>query len=543
MRALLFTLMALLATAGVWAQEEVYFQAMADELNRTQKQLKIADSPKPYFTSFWLTSSQGRWHHSSWGELVSSANQEPQAARLVGRIHMVVGDKKENSQGFLHSRYYYAPNEVSGLGNGYDAVRLGFWRLADMEYREMLEIYAQKEAYKRQRQLLDDSADFAPAKQGVFVDSQPAAQPFPAQYYDELVEALSAEAKKYPYLEDATASVLPQQQTHWYLNSQGGKRQVSFLWHLVRLSTQTRNKDGFKQNIETEWFFLDDGLPAKEELVKKASEFYQRASEGYQAKRAEPYIGPVLFKPAAALGLVESLFVKNVSNTKPLLQSEGEDQSAGGFKDKIGQRVFSVGFVVEDKPLLREYNGQRLAGFLPVDDEGVPSENLLLVKNGKLLDLPFSRSLTQGRKKSNGHARMSSRQRPRAGITNLFITPQKTYTQEELEQKLLQRCRELGLEYGYIAEEWPSNPDNLPNITRIYVKDGHKEQVYGAQLKNLTPRSLRDILAAGDDEKTFQIPDSNYPRHSITLPSLLVDEMELAPTNKQPERKPFVPQP
>lgn len=543
MRVLLF-IAVLFASVGAWAQEDVYFKAMQDELSRTQKELHIAGSPKPYFTAFWLTKYSGGFYQSVWGELLSSPVHPPQADTLTGRIHMVVGDKKENSHGFLHSHYLYAPNEALNLGNGYDALRLGFWTLSDMEYREMLEIYAQKEAYKRQKQLMDDSADFAPAKQGVFIDTAEAVQPFEPAYYDELVKALSAEAKKYPYLEEAAAWLLVRPQTQWYLNSQGGKMRVSFLWNIISLGAQIRNKDGFRQQLETQWVFLDDDLPSKEELVKKASAFYQRVSEGYFAKKAQPYVGPVLFKPAAAQGLIKSLFVSNVSNTKPLLQSDGEDTTAGGFKDKIGQRVFAQGFVVEDKPLLREYKGKSLAGFLPVDAEGVPGENLLLVQNGKLLDLPFSRSLTQGRKKSNGHARMSFRQRPRAGITNLFVTPAKTYSSQEMEEKLLQRCRELDLEYGYIVESLSgADEGTLPNITRIYVKDGHKEQVYGAKLKDLTPRTLRDILAAGNDEETFQFPDGNYPRYSITVPSLLVDEIEFAPTDQQPDRKPFVSQP
>ena len=194
-------------------------------------------------------------------------------------------------------------------------------------------------------------------------------------------------------------------------------------------------------------------------------------------------------------------------------------------------------------PLLQEYKGVALAGFSPVDAEGVPAENLLLVSNGKLLDLPFSRSLTQGRKKSNGHARVSFRQRPRAGVTNLFITPQETFTQQELEQKLLDRCRELDLEYGYIVESMPNAKDELPNITRLYVKDGRKEQVYGAKLQNFTSRSLRDILAAGDDETIFNLPEGADPARSFIVPSLLVDEVELVPSGKHPDRKPFVSRP
>ena len=538
-----FVLLCLLFPAFSWAQDDVYFKAMQDELARTQKQLRIPNAPRPYFTAYWLTKTKGVIYESLWGELTVSSTDVSDDWLLMGRVHMVVGDKKENSHGFLHSHYYYIPNEVFKIGDGYDAVRLGLWGITDAEYREMVEIFAQKQAFMRQKNLADKSSDFAPAKQGSFLEPQPQWEALDYAYYEDLTKALSAEAKKYPNLEEASAGVRVLLSMLWYVNSQGGKMRLNTTWKNVFLQAQIRNKDGIKQRPMAQWMYTLEELPSKEELLQKANAFYKWVSEGYSAKKATPYIGPVLFKPAAAQEMINSLFVSNVSNTKPLLQEEGEDLSAGGFKDKIGQRVFAQQFTVEDKPLLREYKGVSLAGFAPIDAEGVPAENLLLVSNGKLLDLPFSRSLTQGRKKSNGHARVSYRQRPRAGITNLFVTPQDPLSQQELEQKLLDRCRELDLEYGYIVEMMPNAKQDLPNITRVYVKDGRKEQVYGAKLENFTSRSLRDILAAGDDETIFNFSEDSDPAHAIIVPSLLVDEVELVPTGKHPDRKPFVSKP
>lgn len=540
----LFIFLLLLTPAFVFAQEDVYFKAMQDELSRTQKELKIPDAPRPYFTSYWIKKTQTLSYESLWGDLTFSSSDTIPFALLVGRTHMVVGNAKENSNGFMHNYYYfYAPNEEFKMGDGYDALRLGLWNVTDLEYREMIEMFFQKQAFLRQKNLTDKSPNFAPAKQGEFL-----APVFPWQqpnhaYYEDLVKELSAVAKKYPHLEEAAANIHIVPGMMWYLNSQGGKQRLNISWESVTLSAQIRNKDGFKQKPSTEWVYTQGGLPSKEELLKKADAFYKQVNDGYDAKKATPYVGPVLFKPAAAQEMMDVLFAANVSNTKPLLQEKGEDLTAGGFKDKIGQRVFAKQFTVEDKPLLQEYKGVALAGFSPVDAEGVPAENLLLVSNGKLLDLPFSRSLTQGRKKSNGHARASFRQRPRAGVTNLFITPQETFTQQELEQKLLDRCRELDLEYGYIVESMPNVTDELPNITRLYVKDGRKEQVYGAKLQNFTSRSLRDILAAGDDETIFNLPEGADPARSFIVPSLLVDEVELVPTGKHPDRKPFVSRP
>ena len=195
-------------------------------------------------------------------------------------------------------------------------------------------------------------------------------------------------------------------------------------------------------------------------------------------------------------------------------------------------RVLSPLFDVFDRPLQRQYQGSVLAGFMPVDAEGVAAQPLQLVKSGKLQALPTMRSLIKGQTKSNGHAR-STTQYPRADVTNVFFEPSEAVSTEELEAKLLQRCRELGLEYGYIFYSFPHIMAD-----RIYTADGHKEPIYGIKLDGLTARSLRDIWAAGTDNEV-----TSFGNKSIITPSILVDEIEVVPTQQKPDRKPFVPLP
>ena len=176
----------------------------------------------------------------------------------------------------------------------------------------------------------------------------------------------------------------------------------------------------------------------------------QQIAQQRSAKKAEPYIGPVLFMPEAAAGFFQQLFVNNIRHSKPLLSAGSEtDASAGIFKDKLNMRVISPMFEVFDRPQMRQYQGVPLAGFMPVDGEGVQAQELHLVENGKLKNLPTIRSLIKGQTRSNGHAR-SANTYPRANVTNVFFEPTRAVSAKLLEEKLLQRCRELGLEYGYI---------------------------------------------------------------------------------------------
>lgn len=90
---------------------------------------------------------------------------------------------------------------------------------------------------------------------------------------------------------------------------------------------------------------------------------------------------------------------------------------------------------------------------MPVDDEGVPAQELQLVKGGKLIALPQARGVSQKGQKSNGRARMFI-EWPRADVTNLFFVPKQALSAEAMEEKLLARCRELDLPYCYILPSW-----------------------------------------------------------------------------------------
>ena len=47
-------------------------------------------------------------------------------------------------------------------------------------------------------------------------------------------------------------------------------------------------------------------------------------------------------------------------------------------------------------------------------------------------------------------------------------------------------------------------------------------------------RALRDILAAGDESDVYS---------NVITPALLVDEIELLPSDRRPDRKPFIARP
>jgi hypothetical protein len=88
---------------------------------------------------------------------------------------------------------------------------------------------------------------------------------------------------------------------------------------------------------------------------------------------------------------------------------------------------------------------------------------------------------------------------------------------------------------------------------KVYV-DGHEELIRGMRFRNFTVRSLKDILAAGDDSTVFEYMDNLAPfaliggasytaKTCVVAPSILIDDLELHPAEEESPKLPVVPAP
>jgi hypothetical protein len=81
--------------------------------------------------------------------------------------------------------------------------------------------------------------------------------------------------------------------------------------------------------------------------------------------------------------------------------------------------------------------------------------------------------------------------------------------------------------------------------------DGHEELVRGMRFRGFTVRSLKDILAAGDDAAAFEYMDNGLPfalvggggfttESCVVAPSILIDDLELHPEEEELPKLPVV---
>ncbi len=537
----LFLAVALFVTGPLCAAvlpDNVYFRAMADEMQRSKKELRLPGEVKPFYVAYRINVTQRQVFEGELGALVSQTdeNQKENTPRVLVGVYLYAGNAKENSSGLEEENMSF--NQWRSLGS-YESLRYSLWYLTDLEYVRAAKRAEKKIAIKRNKHLSAHEPEFSRAPQAQFIDELTDFQPHPRADYNALVQELSAQGKSYPYLEFYKVIIEFGQKQSFFLDSEGNFSQVQTPQNTVTFSAKFRNRDGLLEDI-IDFYVLPAEQAAQEHFIRqKAEKFLQYTQRMHNAKKGDFYTGPVLLVQDGMAQFLERLLVNNLRNTKPLLmESNLEDASVGELVKKVGRRVMSTGLEVSDQPQLRQYKGIPLSGFRPIDAEGVKAQHLQVVENGKLKEIPTLRSLLPGQKRSNGHAHTAGGRYPRAMLSNIFVSARAPLTQAQLEEKLMALCRAQELEYCYIIHSWQGR-GGLNVAERIYTADGRREWVYGlvAEQENDT-RALRDIVAAGDTLEVFSAPD-----FALVAPSLLIDEVDLKPIERDPDRPHLVPMP
>lgn len=521
------------------ARAEVFFAAMQDEINRTVKQLKQNNLSAPYYAAYKVFDLRGYFYTSVFG----SSSREEEAESIAVQTMLRVGSAQEDNSFFESGIYSTAFNRQSPSA-GYYGLRGALWTASDAAYKEALAVLAKKQAYKKNKNITEAYADFSKAQ--ITSDVQEISLPvIDGKYFKRLAEEMSAQGLDLT-LDRFEAAISVSLAPVYFLSSEGAKYSADNSFVVIGLKAWGKTSEGFDLQTDKHLTYASlADLPSREELVKIAKDFALQSEKETKGRRAEPYIGPVMLEEEAAAELFDNALYQKIGRTKEVLSGEGSfGNNMGELASKKGLKIMPVDFDVVDDPSLIYFKGKKLSGAYNVDDEGVKSVKLQLVKNGKLTDLPSTRSLSKELKKTNGHARIPVYENalyPKAWASNLMILPHKTTPKREFKAKFMQYCAEEGLDYCYIIRTSPSK--NIFSAYKVNAKTGEETPVYGISRLDLNARSLRDIKFASDDLTAYNFSSFSFAPYSIIAPSVILTEAEIKPTREAPARKPLIPRP
>jgi TldD protein len=282
-------------------------------------------------------------------------------------------------------------------------------------------------------------------------------------------------------------------------------------------------------------------LPSSEVMEAKTKEALARLAALRVAQLAEGGTAIVLFEGVAAAQLVEALLAPRLLGAPPLrLAGTTNDRS---LASRLGLEVVSPELDVFDDPTLKTGpRGEPLWGNYAADDEGVPARRVSLIERGVLKTLLMSRSPRKEVRQSNGHyCSMAG-----VAIGNLFVKAARPLSRTKLlalaEREAKKRgpqtkvyvVRRLAQGRGiarmapwlFIRSDIGLSPERGMVAAEAYLVTGGKERpVRGLALESMELRSLKELLAAGDDAHVMNVELGCSS--SIVAPSLLLPNIDV----------------
>jgi len=549
------------------AQPDPVLDSMQAELKRSLT-LSLGELDKPYFISYEVD-DQHIWSAGAMlGGLVSSNTNSFRSPR----VRIRVGDYKFDNTNWTGANAAGPRYELRiPLEDDNPLVMRQFlWLATDSSFKGALQSIARKRAALRNLTITDQLADFTPPQPFVALHDYTPAR-FDDKTWTERVRNVSKAFSAYPALRNSSVDYTAIDSLHRLVTSEGTLLREPDTVGMVEIRASTQAADGMILRDAAEFYTRDiKKMFSEDELTKAANQIGSQLAKLAVAPMGEDYAGPVLFEGMASPQLLADLLGRNVHISRKALSGAGGSTQAKStdLEGRRGVRIMPEFFDVVDDPTLPLF-GQEEA-----DEEGVQDKPVTLVEKGVLKDFLRSRQPVRGYNDSNGRGRLAANYGAEEPVpTNLIVKARETSTIAELRQKLLDLVQQRGLPYAIIVRklDFPSSatldearkviaaagtghPVSAPVYLYRLYPDGHEELVRGQRFRSMSARSLKDILAAGDDSVTFNYLDNGAPfallgygngaaEVTVVAPSLLIDDLEMTRVDDEQPKLPLVPSP
>jgi hypothetical protein len=565
---------AVLALSAQTTPSDPQLQAMKDEMERSRK-MTLSNLEPPYFIQYLVDEAENLSISASLGGLLSKRHdrfREPE-------VRVRVGDYKFDNTNYTGSGFNFGSRydlERFPLENSYPVLRRYLWLETDSAYKSAVEAISRKRAALRNLTQSDQLNDFAHAEPVHLIrEIRPLA--IDQEAWTSRVRALSAVFAQYPEVKNSSLELEASAGGYTLVNSEGTEVRVPETVTYLRARAIAQAPDGMTMRDSVTFHSLDPAhMPGDAELTRGIKTLAENVVALAHAPKGEDYSGPVLFEGVAGAQILAEVLGKNLSLARRPTVDGGR---GGGFQPselegRIGARVLPDSFDVVDDPTQKEWHGRPLFGQYEVDREGVPPKPLRLVEKGVLKNYLLTRQPVRGFEGSNGRARLPGAFGASiASMSNLFISSSESASVSELKKRLIDLCQARGKPYGIIVRkmDFPSSasvdevrrlmsgsqggrPVSLPILVYRLFPDGHDELVRALRFRGLNVRSLKDILAAGNDSAEFEFMDNAAPfaliggsgftaEAVVIAPSILIDDLELHPMEDEQPKLPLVPAP
>jgi TldD protein len=555
-------------------------QAMRDEIARSMD-LSIEKLQKPYYIEYTLKIEHSRNIKSTLGTITDSTDNL--TAKLT--VGLRVGDYKFDNTNFFDVGFSFfgSGDDEEGFKNrnvpielDYKTFRRELWLATDAAYKQVSEVFAKKIATTQNRLTKDTTSDFLQLPPEKLYDTVSIPK-FDMKYYSDMAKKISAVFENYPRINKSSITIEYLPETIYYVNSEGREYIKTSLFSGVEMAAITQATDGMPlYNLYFAYSQFPNELPNQDSLLKAAKEIAIKLDKMLTMPTLEDsYSGPILFEGQAAAELFAQAFAPNlVAQRQPLTEGGMQDNPKyAAFQSKIGGRVLPEFLSTNAVPDKIKDGNTPLVGHFKVDDDGVKTEEVNLVKDGYLKNLLSSRIPLKRIHKSNGHKRGGA---PMLSNIELLSDKDHQKSEKELREQMLKLCKDRELPFGIIVKKvadqnimytqlFRLTAGNMSFLSRTPGKvavielykiypDGKEEMIRGCEVNGITAQSFKDILSVGNSHYTlnylapsvvsaYMTGGSQYIGTSMIVPDLLFEDGEIKPLEEDFPKPPVLENP
>lgn len=547
----------LMAAAPAPDARVTLLDAMAAELARNQKQLKMQSHEPPYFMSYQLKDYEHQVVAARYGAVFMDDGYRERRLYVDVRVggydfdsSMPEGlDFSFSTKGTSYIARKEAPLDDSPL-----ALRTALWLVTDEKYKSALFQYLKKKG-EDVYAVEDPKRPPSFTKEKPSTHVQPPVQaPFSRERWVKLAREVSAQFNAHPELFDSEMRVTADKVTRLFVSTEGSRLVTEEVIYGLHVSAVTRAPDGQLLDGSRDFYAPSEaGLPDDAKVRQAAAKVIEELLALRAAPAIDPYTGPAILAPEAA-GV---LFHEAVGHRLEGDRQDGDNEGKT-FKGQVGKPVLPSFISIHDDPSLRVLNGEPLNGYYLFDEEGVKGQRVTLVEKGVLRNYLLGRRPVEGFLQSNGHGRSQGTLKPVARMANLLVESTKAVSDAELKRLLIQEAKRQGKPYGLIIRDITGGNTNTSNygyqafkgvprmVYRVDVKTGQESLVRGVEIVGTPLSAVNRILASGQKPGIFNgfcgAESGNVPVSTIA-PAMLLQEIELQRAVEGKDRPPILSSP
>ncbi len=529
--------------------------AMAEELQRNQKQLKIQNHEPPYFMSYQLKEGEQQGIVARYGAIFLDDTYRERKLYVDVRV----GSYEFDNSGPEEFDFFgsggpgssYTANKDAPIDDSPLALRTSLWLVTDEKYKAALSQFLKKKgesvyAVEEPKQ----TPSFSREKPATYVQP-PVAFPFDRERWVRVAREVSARFTAHPEIFDSEVRVTADKVRRLFVSSEGSRIVTEETMYGLHVMAVTRAEDGqLLDNSRNYYAPTEAGLPDDKKLAEATTRVIDELLALRKAPAIDPYTGPAILAPEASGVLFHETMGHRLEGNRQ--DGEGEGKT---FRGQVGKQVLPPFLSIVDDPTLRTLHGEPLNGYYEYDEEGVKGQRTVLVEKGVLRSYLVSRQPVEGFLQSNGHGRSQGTRKPVARMANLIVESTKQVEDAELKKQLIAEAKRQGKPYGLIIRDITGGNTNTSSygyqafkgvprmVYRVDVKTGQETLVRGVEIVGTPLSSVNRIISAGRKQGVFNghcgAESGNVPVSTVA-PAVLLQEIELQRTVEGKDRPPIL---